>query len=158
MCFVGCSVSTEGDRPGLRLGAHRAPYEASIAPACASVLTEHPTKHRSPRLAPRCSQSTLRGCTRRSRLVFYLRSGASESQRSLLSDRTSMPNYRRYRVPGGTCFFTVVTQGRARILTATEARASLHAAISECRRRWPFRIDGIVLLPEHIHAIWSLPR
>lgn len=69
-----------------------------------------------------------------------------------------MPNYRRYRVPGGTYFFTVVTQGRARILTTAEARKSFRAAIEECRRQWPFRIDGIVLLPDHLHAIWSLPR
>ena len=82
----------------------------------------------------------------------------SKNDRVCLRDRTSMPNYRRYRVPGGTYFFTVVTQGRARILTTSEARASLCAAYAECRRRWPFRVDGIVLLPEHLHAIWSLPR
>jgi len=24
--------------------------------------------------------------------------------------------------------------------------------------RWPFQIDAVVLLPDHLHAIWSLPR
>jgi putative transposase len=24
--------------------------------------------------------------------------------------------------------------------------------------RWPFTIDAMVLLPDHIHAIWTLPR
>jgi putative transposase len=69
-----------------------------------------------------------------------------------------MSTCRRYFAPGGTYFFTVVTQGRAGILTTSEARAILHDAFRVCQQRWPFQIDAIVLLPEHLHAIWSLPR
>jgi putative transposase len=69
-----------------------------------------------------------------------------------------MPNYRRYLVPGATYFFTVVTESRAPILIADHARRALRSAIRSCRQELPFRIDAIVLLPEHLHAIWSLPE
>lgn len=29
--------------------------------------------------------------------------------------------------------------------------------IRECQREWPFDINAIVLLPDHLHAIWTLP-
>ncbi|MCH8152146.1 MAG: transposase [Planctomycetes bacterium] len=69
-----------------------------------------------------------------------------------------MPDYRRAHVPGGTFFFTVVTEDRARFLCNRPARRMLRAAFRECRRRWPFTIESIVLLPDHLHAIWTLPR
>lgn len=68
-----------------------------------------------------------------------------------------MPNYRRYLVPGGTYFFTVVTASRARILTSQNARSLLRSAFRLVRSESPFRLDAIVLLPEHLHAIWTLP-
>jgi putative transposase len=61
-------------------------------------------------------------------------------------------------VPGGTYFFTVVTQGRARFLCEPDARVHLRAAFQSCRERWPFRTFAIVLLPDHLHAIWILPQ
>jgi putative transposase len=68
-----------------------------------------------------------------------------------------MPSFRRAFLPGGTFFFTVVTECRAPILHLPSARAALGWAIRRCRDRWPFRVDAIVLLPDHLHAIWSLP-
>jgi len=68
-----------------------------------------------------------------------------------------MANYRRALIPGGTFFFTVVTEQRARILCEEPARRALRRALRECRDRWPFRIDALVLLPDHLHTIWSLP-
>ncbi|HSG68770.1 MAG TPA: transposase [Planctomycetaceae bacterium] len=68
-----------------------------------------------------------------------------------------MPDWRRAYVPGGSFFFTVVTDRRARILTTKRARTLLGQLIRECRDRWPFRIDAIVLLPDHLHTIWTLP-
>ena len=68
-----------------------------------------------------------------------------------------MPNYRRAHIPGGTFFFTVVTERRARILCQSAARTALGNAFRECKRRWPFQIDALVLLPDHLHAIWILP-
>jgi putative transposase len=69
-----------------------------------------------------------------------------------------MSNYRRSYIPGGTFFFTVVTEGRAPLFKHEGARASLRGALQACRQRWPFRIDAIVLLPEHLHALWTLPE
>lgn len=68
-----------------------------------------------------------------------------------------MPNYRRARVAGGTYFFTVVTEGRRKILTEPESREALREAIHLVRRDHPFTIDALVLLPEHIHCLWTLP-
>lgn len=68
-----------------------------------------------------------------------------------------MPQYRRARVPGESFFFTVVTERRQRVLTDEPVRQALREAIQSVRRDRPFRIDGWVLLPDHLHAVWTLP-
>jgi len=68
-----------------------------------------------------------------------------------------MPKYRRARVPGGSYFFTVVTHARRRFLTDVPACRLLGSIIRRCQLKWPFAIDAIVLLPDHLHAIWTLP-
>ena len=68
-----------------------------------------------------------------------------------------VPNYRRWFVPGGTYFFTCVTQQRAPFLSEEPARQALHAAIDVVKSRFPFEIVAIVLLPDHWHTVWSLP-
>ncbi len=68
-----------------------------------------------------------------------------------------MPDYRRYFVPGATYFFTVVTDGRRPLFARPEARNLLRQVTKECRDRWPFSIDAVVLLPDHWHALWTLP-
>ena len=69
-----------------------------------------------------------------------------------------MPNYRRVHEPGAMYFFTLVTNHRAPILTTELGRRSLRSALVVARSRWPFEITAMVLLPDHLHAIWSLPR
>jgi putative transposase len=69
-----------------------------------------------------------------------------------------MPDYRRLYVPGASVFFTLVTEGRARFLCEARGRALLREVLLECKGQWPFRIDAIVLLPDHLHAIWTLPE
>jgi putative transposase len=66
-----------------------------------------------------------------------------------------MPNYRRYYC-GTVHFFTVVTHKRRPILTVSKARSCLRQAIADCRQRYPFKIQGWVLLPDHLHCIWEL--
>ena len=68
-----------------------------------------------------------------------------------------MARYRRARVAGGTYFFTVVTERRQRVLVLPEVRTALRAAIENVRVARPFEINGWVLLPDHLHAIWTLP-
>ncbi len=67
-----------------------------------------------------------------------------------------MPNYRR-DYGGAVWFFTVVSYARRPVLTGAVARDALRAAIGDCRIRFPFRIDAWVLLPDHLHAVWTLP-
>lgn len=68
-----------------------------------------------------------------------------------------MPRYRRATRPGGTFFFTLVTEDRAPILTSDLARPILHRAIDACVERRPFTLDAIVLLPDHLHLMLTLP-
>lgn len=66
--------------------------------------------------------------------------------------------YRRLRVQGGTYFFTVVTKGRAPLFANVEAVRVLQQCISDVRQRHPFDIVAEVILPDHLHTIWSLPE
>ncbi len=68
-----------------------------------------------------------------------------------------MPNYVRSRVAGGCYFFTVVSRDRRPVLTTDGCRAALRAAILETRQRWPFTVEAWVLLPDHLHCLWTLP-
>jgi putative transposase len=67
-----------------------------------------------------------------------------------------MPNYRRAFVPGGCWFFTVNLLDRRRRLLVDHID-SLRAAIVATRVKYPFRIDAWVVLPNHVHAVWTLP-
>ncbi|MBU4273608.1 MAG: transposase [Planctomycetes bacterium] len=68
-----------------------------------------------------------------------------------------MPDYRRYYVAGGTYFFTLVTAGRAPLFRSATARLLLGRAMREKRRETPFETVAIVLLPDHLHVVWTLP-
>ena len=67
-----------------------------------------------------------------------------------------MPNYRRLFVNGGTWFFTVNLLDREATYLV-DHMAALEAAVADTRRRVPFDLAAWVVLPDHIHAIWSLP-
>jgi putative transposase len=69
-----------------------------------------------------------------------------------------MPNYRRFTVPGALYFFTVVTNERRPFLVDELARKCLREAFDVVRARYPFEIPAIVLLPDHLHAVWSMPE
>ncbi len=68
-----------------------------------------------------------------------------------------MTRYRRANVAGGSYFFTVVAAQRQAILTDPALRSALHEAVVKVRAARPFRIDAWVLLPDHLHTIWTLP-
>ena len=69
-----------------------------------------------------------------------------------------MPNYRRDQTPGGTWFFTVVAFQRRPIFCDEQFRKSLRHSIQKTRQKHPFVIHAWVLLPDHLHCIWSLPE
>ncbi|HBO3969014.1 TPA: transposase [Pseudomonas aeruginosa] len=67
-----------------------------------------------------------------------------------------MPSYRRTWVPGGTYFFTVTLHDRRSNLLTREIDL-LRRVVAQTKRRHPFRIDAWVVLPEHMHCLWTLP-
>ena len=67
-----------------------------------------------------------------------------------------MTDYRRCFVPGGSYFFTVNLADRSQRLLVEHIHL-LRRAIRETRREYPFIIDAMVVLPDHLHAIWTLP-
>ena len=67
-----------------------------------------------------------------------------------------MPDYRRNRVAGGCYFFTVNLRDRRSDLLVTEIE-TLRSAVRTTRARHPFTIDSWVVLPDHMHCVWTLP-
>ena len=67
-----------------------------------------------------------------------------------------MVNYRRATVPGATYFFTVTLRDRRSRLLIDQITA-FRAALQTTKRSQPFRIDAMAVLPDHVHAIWTLP-
>jgi len=67
-----------------------------------------------------------------------------------------MTDYRDNRVPGGTFFFTVRLLDRGSSLL-TDHIAAFGDAIRQARVRKPFHVDAWVVLPDHAHAMWTLP-
>jgi putative transposase len=64
--------------------------------------------------------------------------------------------YRRNRLAGGTYFFTVALRDR-RASTLVEHIGDLRAAARRAMRKKPWTIEAWVVLPEHLHALWTLP-
>ena len=67
-----------------------------------------------------------------------------------------MVRYRRNHIPGGTFFFTVTLRDRRSSLLVDHVDA-LRAAFRLVRSEQSFALDAIVILPDHLHAIWTLP-
>ena len=68
-----------------------------------------------------------------------------------------MADYRRWHVAGGTTFFTLVTYGRRPLFSSKSACRLLGTVMRVVRSELPFKTVAVVLLPDHLHAIWSLP-
>jgi putative transposase len=67
-----------------------------------------------------------------------------------------MVRYRRHFVPGGTFFFTVTLRDRCSSHLTTHISV-LRNAFRLARQERSFAIDAIVVLPDHLHTIWTLP-
>jgi putative transposase len=66
--------------------------------------------------------------------------------------------YRRLFSPGGTYFFTVVTHHRKKIFVDEPIIDLLRGAILQVKSKRPFIIVAVVILPDHLHMIWTLPE
>ena len=68
-----------------------------------------------------------------------------------------MADYRRSTTTGACYFFTVVSNRRQPLLCQDNIRNALHHAIKTTQQSMPFTIEAWVLMPDHLHCIWSLP-
>jgi putative transposase len=66
--------------------------------------------------------------------------------------------YRRVKITGGTYFFTLVTHYRRSFLCEADSIDLLRESFRYVMQRHPFEIDAAVILPEHLHFIWTLPE
>jgi putative transposase len=62
----------------------------------------------------------------------------------------------RADIPGATYFFTLTLQDRSTRWLVDHV-SLLRACLAQVRARHPFEIEAMVVLPEHLHAIWRLP-
>lgn len=67
-----------------------------------------------------------------------------------------MVRYRRNLIPGGTFFFTATLDDR-RSSALVDHVEKLRGAFRVTRAERPFAIDAIVILPDHLHVIMTLP-
>lgn len=68
-----------------------------------------------------------------------------------------MSNYIRPKIPGATVFFTVnLAERGSRLLI--DRITQLRGAVRQTKEERPFHIDAWVVLPDHLHAIWTLPE
>src|SRR5258708_4893142 len=68
-----------------------------------------------------------------------------------------MTGYRRNFTAGGS-FFVTVNLAERRLRLLTQHIDELRTAFRETRRHHPFAIDAVVVLPDHLHTIWTLPE
>lgn len=68
-----------------------------------------------------------------------------------------MRRYIRANPTGATSFFTVTLQDRG-MRTLVDYVVDLRTAFAQVKQRHPFAIDAMVVLPEHLHTIWTLPE
>jgi putative transposase len=68
-----------------------------------------------------------------------------------------MPRYLRPRIPGATVFFTVALQERGSRLLVEEV-GRLREAVRLTRAERPFGVEAWVVLPDHLHAVWTMPE
>jgi putative transposase len=68
-----------------------------------------------------------------------------------------MVRYRRNFVAGGTFFFTATLADRKSRALCDHVDA-LRAAVRQTRATHPFMIDAVVILPDHLHVVMTLPE
>ncbi len=66
--------------------------------------------------------------------------------------------YRRLTIPGSTVFLTLVVEGRRPLFQNPERIATFDAALRRVRARHPFESEAHVVLPDHLHVMWTLPE
>ena len=68
-----------------------------------------------------------------------------------------MSRYIRPCQPGASIFFTVALADRG-AQTLVDQVETLRQAVRATKAERPFRIDAWVILPDHMHCVWTLPE
>lgn len=69
-----------------------------------------------------------------------------------------MSQYRRYYQSGGNYFFTLVSYHRRPLFSNPENVNRFKIAINKVKKKYPFSLNAIVMLPDHLHCLWKLPE
>jgi len=69
-----------------------------------------------------------------------------------------MSHWRRANTAGGACFFTVASHRRQKIFCDERIHNTLREGIERTWQKYPFEINAWVLLPDHLHCLWTLPE
>jgi putative transposase len=85
------------------------------------------------------------------------RQEAHHSRDASLTGKNSMTEYRRTYIPGASWFFTVNLAERKDSRLLIDNIDLLRQAFVYTKQRHPFRLDAAVILPDHLHCIWTLP-
>jgi len=72
------------------------------------------------------------------------------------ADDGGMSRYRRPRQAGASLFFTINLADRGSGLLVRHVEF-LRTAVAQTRAERPFAIDAWVVLPDHMHCVWTLP-
>jgi putative transposase len=65
--------------------------------------------------------------------------------------------YRRVVLPGATYFFTLITYQRAPLFSDESNVQRWHRAVAKVQRARPFVVEAEVVLPDHLHMLWTMP-
>lgn len=76
---------------------------------------------------------------------------------TMIAQHGGMSSYHRMYRPGGTIFFTVTLADRGSRLLV-ERIGDLRAAYGAVAAERPFYTEAVVVMPDHIHAVWRLPE
>ncbi len=66
--------------------------------------------------------------------------------------------YRRATVPGASYFFTLITFQRQRLFSDQSNVERWHRSVAKVQRTRPFVVEAEVVMPDHLHMIWTLPE
>lgn len=69
-----------------------------------------------------------------------------------------MSEYRRFYQPGAYYFFTQVTYQRKLIFNDQENIKNIKISINKIKNKFPFSLNALVIMPDHLHCIWKLPE
>jgi putative transposase len=69
-----------------------------------------------------------------------------------------MSQYRRFYQSGGYYFFTLFAYHRRLIFANPENVKQFRVAINKVKKSYPFSLNAIVVLPDHLHCLWKLPE